>query len=85
MLSVLMLSGELGWTYVTSGGLSNLRRCSVRVLPREPEPEPELGVSRWSRSFLSRVIRRDCGVKAEAFEARYLDIGVSGVRLDILL
>lgn len=74
------------WTYVTSGGLSCLRR-PWGLLEPEPEPEPDPGpepeVERGtSRSFL--WTRRDWGVKAEAFEARYLGIGVSGARLDIV-
>ena len=68
------------WTYVTSGGLSCLRR-SWGLLEPEPEPEPEVERG-TSRSFL--WTRRDWGVKAEAFEARYLGIGVSGARLDIV-
>lgn len=80
----------VGKTYVTSGGLSNLRRCSARrvLLPIEPEPEPEPELSRslslGARSLvLSRGILRDCSVKAEAFVARYRPgIGLSGVLLD---
>jgi hypothetical protein len=75
-------------TYVTSGGLSNFRRCSTfrLLLPIEPEPEPELSrsLSLGARSLvLSRGILRDWSVKAEAFAARYRPgIGASGVLLD---
>jgi hypothetical protein len=72
-------------TYVTSGGLSNLRRCSSRrVLLIEPEPEPELSRSLGARSLvLSRGTLRDWSVKAEAFAARYWPgIGLSGALLD---
>lgn len=77
----------VGGTYVTSGGLSNLRRCSSRrVLLIEPEPEPELSrsLSFCARSLvLSREILRDWSVKAEAFAARYWPgIGLSGAFLD---
>lgn len=67
-------------TYVTSGGLSNLRR-SARVLAIEPGPEAWVGVLR--SACLSRETLRDWRVKAEAFAARYLGNGVSGARLDI--
>lgn len=75
-------------TYVTSGGFSNLRRCSTRrvLLPIEPEPEPELSrsLSLDARSLIiSRGVLRDCSVKAEAFVARYRPgIGLSGVLSD---